>query len=253
MKNGNNFYGLKDPYSKFQKAMLTVKIAFLLLTCGLLNALAIPTHSGIKLSMNSENFAVNESWLSDPAQQQKVTGRVTDLASGEPLVGVNVVVQGSTIGAITDADGRYSIDLGPNEATLDFTFIGYIRKSIQVKGQAVINVQLESDLKSLDEVVVVGYGKSSKRNITGSVSTISEKEMNRGVYSSPAQMLQGKVPGLNITRSGDPTARPSITLRGPSTLRTGEAMEPFYVIDGVPGASIEAVASDDIVSIRCTA
>jgi iron complex outermembrane receptor protein len=80
---------------------------------------------------------------------------------------------------------------------------------------------------------VVGYGTLKKKDITGSVSTITASEMNKGVYSSPAQMLQGKVPGLNITRSGDPTATPSITLRGPSTLRSGAAMEPFYVIAGV--------------------
>jgi TonB-linked SusC/RagA family outer membrane protein len=250
MKNSKNFYGLKDPYSKFQKLMLTMKIALLLLACGVVNALAIPNYSGaLKFSTNYENSTVKEFGLSENNQQQRVTGRVIDKAKRDPLIGVNVVVQGSTIGAITDADGKYSINLISNDVTLDFTFIGYVKQSIQVKGQTTINVELESDLKFLDEVVVVGYGKSSKRNITGSVSTISEKEMNRGVYSSPAQMLQGKVPGLNITRSGDPTARPSITLRGPSTLRTGEAMEPFYVIDGVPGASIEAVASDDIVSI----
>lgn len=251
MKKNLNYHGLKDPYSKFQKLMLTMKIATLLLFCGMLNALGSPSND-VKYAINEMQIIPankEELMLVDQPQQQKVTGRVTDLANGEPLPGVNVVVQGSNIGTNTDADGKYSIDLKSNDVTLDFTFIGYAKQSIQVQGQTVINVQLVSDLKFLDEVVVVGYGKSSKKNITGSVSTVSEKDMNKGVYSSPAQMLQGKVPGLNITRSGDPTARPSITLRGPSTLRTGEAMEPFYVIDGVPGASIEAVASDDIISI----
>jgi TonB-dependent starch-binding outer membrane protein SusC len=235
MKRNLNYHGMKYPDGKFQKLLQTIKIAALLLFCGMANALAVHADSG--------------NMLTNQVQQQKVTGRVTDQANGEPLTGVNVVIQGSNIGTNTDIEGYYSLDLKGTDVTLDFTFIGYTKQSIKVQAQKTINVQLVADLKFLDEVVVVGYGKSSKKDITGSVSTVSEKEMNKGVYSSPAQMLQGKVPGLNITRSGDPTARPSITLRGPSTLRTGEAMEPFYVIDGVPGASIEAVAADDIVSI----
>ncbi|MFC0181846.1 SusC/RagA family TonB-linked outer membrane protein [Pseudarcicella hirudinis] len=100
----------------------------------------------------------------------------------------------------------------------------------------------------MGEVVVTGYGSSSKKTITGSVSSITAANFNVGAIASPGQLLQGKVPGLNISRSGDPNSEPSVILRGPSTLRSG-AQEPFYVIDGVPGASISLVAPADIESI----
>jgi iron complex outermembrane receptor protein len=183
------------------------------------------------------------------AKQQKLTGIVTDVLSNEPLIGVNVTIEGTTIGTVTNSDGSFSIEQPKPNSTVVFSYIGYNTEKVPYTGQGSISVKMVPDITKLDEVVVVGYGKQSKKDITGSVSTISASDMNKGVYSSPAQMLQGKVPGLNITRSGDPTASPSITLRGPSTLRTGAAMEPFYVIDGVPGASIDAVAADDIVSI----
>ncbi len=112
-----------------------------------------------------------------------------------------------------------------------------------------LSVTLKASSERLNDVVVVGYGKSSKRDITGAITTISSEEFNKGVISSPGQLLQGKVPGLNITKSGDPNGSPAVILRGPSTLREGGAQEPFYVIDGIPGASIDLVAPDDIVSI----
>jgi len=178
----------------------------------------------------------------------KVTGKVTD-EKGEPLPGVSVVVKGTTVGILTDMEGKYVLNVQGPEVTVEFSFVGYIPQSFVVGNHTTINVKLIEKNISIEQVVVVGYGKTNKKDITGAVSTVTVKEMNKGVYSSPAQMLQGKVPGLNITRNGDPTATPSITLRGPSTLRTGAAMEPFYVIDGVPGAMIESVAADDIVSM----
>jgi TonB-dependent starch-binding outer membrane protein SusC len=181
-------------------------------------------------------------------QQITITGQVTS-GDGEPLVGVNVIIKGTSSGVVADSNGKFAISVNSKEDILVFSFIGFLTEERVVGDQQIINVKLVEDIISMDQVVVIGYGKTTKKDITGSVSTISAEELNKGVYSSPAQMLQGKVPGLNITRNGDPTASPSITLRGPSTLRTGEAAEPFYVIDGVPGASIDAVAADDIVSI----
>jgi iron complex outermembrane receptor protein len=178
----------------------------------------------------------------------KVSGKVTD-EKGEPLPGVSIVVKGTTIGILTDMDGKYVLNVTGPDVVLEFSFVGYDPQTFVVGNHTTINVKLVEKNISIEQVVVVGYGKTNKKDITGAVSTVTVKEMNKGAFSSPAQMLQGKVPGLNITASGDPTATPSITLRGPSTLRTGAAMEPFYVIDGVPGASIESVASDDIVSM----
>ena len=105
------------------------------------------------------------------------------------------------------------------------------------------------DTLKLSEIVVVGYGKMRRKDITSSITTIQSSDLNQGVYTSPAQLLQGKVPGLTVSNSGDPNAAPSITLRGASTLRTGAAMEPYYIVDGVPGVDLSLVATDDIESI----
>ncbi len=196
----------------------------------------------------SKNSTLPEGAYSE-AQQTKVSGTITDANTGEFLPGVNIVVEGTSIGTISDINGKYSINTSQSNPVLAFSFIGYITQKISIGNQSIINIKLVPEIKNIDDVVVVGYGKTKKKDITGSVSSVSASEMNKGVYSSPAQMLQGKVPGLSMTRSGDPIESPSITLRGPSTLRSGAAMEPFYVIDGVPGASIDAVAQDDIVNI----
>ena len=110
-------------------------------------------------------------------------------------------------------------------------------------------VETKRDTLKLSEVVVVGYGKMRRKDITSSITTIQSSDLNQGVYTSPAQLLQGKVPGLTVSKSGDPNAAPSITLRGASTLRTGAAMEPYYIVDGVPGVDLSLVATDDIESI----
>ena len=110
------------------------------------------------------------------------------------------------------------------------------------------SITLQEDNQLLNEVVVVGYGTMQRKDLTSSITTIKAEDMNRGVFTDPGQMLQGKVPGLVVTSSGDPNGTPSITLRGASSLRSG-AMSPYYVIDGIPGVDISMVAPDDIESI----
>ena len=178
--------------------------------------------------------------------QNKVTGTVTD-KTGEPLTGANVVVEGTTTGYITDVDGKYTIEAEKGQ-TLIFSFIGFTKQEVKVT-QNVINITLEEDAKTLEEVVVVGYGVMTRKDVTSSITTVGADKLNVGVYSDPAQLLQGKVPGLTITQSSNPNATPSITLRGASTLRTGAAMEPYYVIDGIPGMSLSLISPDDIESI----
>lgn len=107
----------------------------------------------------------------------------------------------------------------------------------------------QRDTLKLSEIVVVGYGKMRRKDVTSSITTIQSADLNQGVYTSPAQLLQGKVPGLTVSNSSDPNSAPSITLRGASTLRTGAAMEPYYIVDGVPGVDLSLVATDDIESI----
>jgi iron complex outermembrane receptor protein len=178
--------------------------------------------------------------------QNKVSGTVTD-KTGEPLIGVNVLVEGTTVGTITDLDGRFSIEAERGK-TLLFSFIGYIRKEVTVD-QAIVNVVLEEDTQILSEVVVVGYGVMNRKDVTSSITTLSADKLNVGIYASPAELLQGKVPGLTVTLSSNPNAGPSVTLRGASTLREGSAMEPYYVVDGIPGISLSLISPDDIESI----
>lgn len=186
------------------------------------------------------------------AQQKEgntIKGIVTD-ESNAPLPGVTVTVKGTTTGTVTNANGAYSIVVNSPDAILSFTLMGEVPKEVKAGTQNVINVTMVTDTKQLKDVVVIGYGTSSKKDVTGSITTIKSEEFNQGVLTSPAELLQGKVAGLNVTKSGDPNSAPAVILRGPSTIRTtGGAMEPFYVIDGVPGASIDLLAPADIESI----
>lgn len=178
--------------------------------------------------------------------QNQVTGVVTD-KTGEPLIGVNVLEKGTTNGTVTDIDGKFTVDM-PQGKTLVFSFIGFVTQEIKVTSN-VVNVVLNEDTKTLDEVVVIGYGSMTRKDVTSSITTVKAEDLNVGVYTSPAQLLQGKVPGLTIANTSDPNGSPSISLRGASSLRSGEAMEPYYVIDGVPGVSLSLVAPEDIESI----
>ena len=178
--------------------------------------------------------------------QNLVTGTVTD-ESGEPLAGASVVVAGTTNGVSTDLDGHYSITVAEG-ATLSFSFIGFQTQEIAARA-GVIDVALIEDRNMLDDVVVIGYGSTTRKDITSSITTVKSDDLNVGVFTNPASLLQGKVAGLVVTQTGDPNGSPSISLRGVSTLRTGEAMSPYYVIDGIPGVDLSLVAADDIESI----
>jgi len=175
--------------------------------------------------------------------QKNVSGVITD-AQGEPLVGVSVVEAGTTNGTVTDIDGRYSLNVKPG-AKLNVSYVGFTPQTINA-GQS---VQLAEDNAMLNEVVVVGYGTMRRKDVTSSITTVQAKDLNQGVYTDPAQLLQGKVAGLTITQNADPSGSPSITLRGASSLRTGSAMEPYYIVDGVPGVDLSLVSPEDIESI----
>ena len=192
------------------------------------------------------------------AQEQPVKGMVLDM-SGQGIPGVTIKAEHEKTrkSAVTTSSGTGLFSFS-NLATggpyrFIFSSIGF--KSDTLSGymlangqQIALSIKLKEASNDLQEVVI-GYGKSKRNEITGAVTSIKPDEFNRGVVSSPGQLLQGKVAGLNITRSGNPTDKPAVILRGPSSFREG-AQEPFYVIDGVPGASIDLVAPDDIVSME---
>ncbi len=168
------------------------------------------------------------------AQQRVLTGTVKD-AKGETLPGVSIMVKGTTNGTATDIDGNFSIKVA-NGDVLEFTFIGYKTLTVKIEGQKVLNVILEEDVTQLGEVVVIGYGTVKKNDMTGSVVAIKADELNRGAVTSPQEMLQGKVPGVQIlTGDGGPGSGSTIRIRGAGSLHASN--DPLIVIDGVPVAN----------------
>jgi iron complex outermembrane receptor protein len=180
--------------------------------------------------------------------QFSVKGKVLD-EFGEGIIGANIIEKGTTNGTITDLDGNYSLSISNSQGTiLQFSFIGYNTKEETVNGRNTIDVTLDPSVVNLGEVVAIGYGTQTRREITGSVANISEENFNKGVTRDAADLLQGKVAGLTITSgSGDVTRGSEIRLRGTSTLQNDQG--PMIVIDGIPGGDMSTVAPQDIESI----
>ena len=176
--------------------------------------------------------------------QQRIGGTVRD-AKGEALIGVSVKEAGPSNGTTTNMNGQFTLNVR-HGANLEFSYIGYNPQTL--RAQNGMTVTLQEDNQLIDEVVVVGYGTMRRKDVTSSITTVKAEDLNRGVFTDPGQMLQGKVPGLVISSTADPNGAPTITLRGASTLRTG-AMSPYYVVDGIPGVDISIVDPDDIESI----
>ncbi|MCH7412730.1 SusC/RagA family TonB-linked outer membrane protein [Belliella sp. R4-6] len=186
--------------------------------------------------------------VSANAQSREVSGTVLDKTMGDPLPGVTVLVKGTTRGTNTDLDGKFTIPLQPGDQVLVFSFVGFSAQEITIGNQSVINVELDEDIQSLQEAVVIGYGTQDKKEITSSVASISSEGFNKGNFPNPQSLLTGKVAGLNIsTPGGSPNAQPTVRLRGISSF--GANSSPLVVLDGVIGASIDAVDPNDIESI----
>jgi len=163
--------------------------------------------------------------------QITVTGTVSD-ATG-PVPGVNIIVKGTTNGAQSDFDGNYTLNDVASDATLVFSYLGYVTQEIAVNGQTTINVTMSDDIQALDQVVLIGYGSTTVRDATGSVASVTAKDFNQGVISSPEQLIQGKTAGVQITEtSGEPGAGINFNIRGSNSIRSGN--NPLFVIDGVP-------------------
>ena len=181
------------------------------------------------------------------APERKVSGKVTSADDKAGIPGVNVLEKGKTNGTATDIDGNFTLTVG-SDATLVFSAVGYSTKEVVVGSQSTIDVTLVSDVTQLSEIVVTGYGTQTKKEITSAVSSVKSEDFNRGTVNDPAQLLQGKVAGLSITRpGGDPNGGFNIRLRGISTF--GANTEPLIVIDGVIGASLSTVDPNDISSM----
>lgn len=166
------------------------------------------------------------------AQMHTVSGIVTDKSDGSPLPGVSVVIKGTTIGTATDLQGRYAIEASPTDM-LVFSFVGMKTENYTVGDRTIINVALESDAQSLDEVVVTGYGVTRRRAFTGAATTVGAQDIVDKTDANPIKALEGTVPGLQMNvSSGQPGAPATIFIRGRNSLNSGT--QPLYVIDGVP-------------------
>ncbi|SFC68305.1 TonB-linked outer membrane protein, SusC/RagA family [Zunongwangia mangrovi] len=186
--------------------------------------------------------------MSSFAQSQElITGMVTSEGDGMPLPGVNVIIQGTSTGTVTDIDGNYSIEASENDV-LVFSFLGFKQQEIQVGTQTEINVSLAEDMNALDDVVVVGYGTQRKEDLTSAVSSVDSEDFIQSNVTDAGQLIQGKVAGLSISMpSGDPTASSQIRLRGTSSI-LGSNTNPLILIDGIPG-DLKTVPPEDIKSI----
>ncbi len=187
--------------------------------------------------------------LSMIAQENRISGTVSDAATSETLPGANVVVKGTQQGTMTDAEGKFMLPIDDNKATLVISFIGYEKKEIPVVvGEGPYNIQLKPKAKSLDEVVVIGYGTVKKSDLTGSVSSIKGEELSKISSSNPLEGMQGKLSGAQISSgSGEPGSNPIVRIRGVGTLNNAN---PIYVVDGVILNDISFLSSNDIESVE---
>lgn len=192
----------------------------------------------------------NTGLISTPASslERTVTGKVSD-DKGEGLPGVSVVLKGTQNGTITDSDGKFSLTFSQEEGVLIFSFVGYISQEMPLGKQSTADVTLLADTKTLDELVVVGYGVQKKTDLTGSVVSVGEKDFTQGVNNSALQMVNGKAAGVQISQSSSaPGGGVSIRIRGAGSINSSN--EALIVVDGLPGASATSISPDDIESIQ---
>lgn len=187
---------------------------------------------------------------STPVQKPDFTvqGMVSD-KNGDPMVGATVVLEGTTKGTVTEASGKYALELADADknGTLIFSFVGYNTTRVAINGQSVVNVVLEEG-KVLDEVVVVGYGTQKKSSLTGAVSSVSQKDLKALPVISLTQAIQGRVPGVSVTNNSSPGSDPIIRIRGIGSISLNP--NPLFVIDGVPAGGLNNIDPKDIESLE---
>jgi iron complex outermembrane receptor protein len=187
-------------------------------------------------------FCFNNTW----AQTATIKGTIKD-NQGNGIPGATVAVKGTTTATATGINGEFNLRAAKG-AVLVISSVGYEQKEVTLSSLEALTIVLQEASNKLNEVVVVGYGSTTKKELSSAITTIKADQFNPGVVASPADLLEGKVSGLNITTDGNPNGTATVTLRGPSTVRAGGA-SPFYVIDGVPDADFNLVAPSDIESI----
>ena len=178
---------------------------------------------------------------------QSITGTIKD-NTGEAIIGANVMVKGTTNGTVTDLDGNFSINGVKASDILSISYIGYLPQSIKVGNQKNFQILLAADTKTLEEVVVIGYGTVKKSDLTSSISTVKSKQITEVTTGNAMDALQGKVNGVQVMSGGGPGSAPKVLIRGVTTVN---GSDPLYVVDGMPvGTNINFLNSNDIESME---
>lgn len=177
-----------------------------------------------------------------------VKGKVSDFTTGESLPGVNVSIKNTQIGTVTDINGNYLLAT-KSSAVLIYSFVGYAPQEVQLSGEEKVDVRLKPTIESLEEVVVIGYGLTTRKEVTGSITSVKTDDFNKGSYNNPMGLLQGKVAGLSITKpnGADPMSGYQILLRGTNTLTSGQG--PLIIVDGVAGLDLKNVSFEEVESV----
>lgn len=198
----------------------------------------------IVYTIKEKQIVLNNKAASQAKSISTISGQVLD-AMGEPVIGANVLVKGTTNGVITDIDGNYTLSNVPGDATIQISYIGYQSVELKADNKKLARVTLNEDSKMLEEVVVVGYGKQSEKLVTTSISSLKIDEVDQGNDYNVAKMLQGRTPGVNVsTASGIPGQQPNVRVRGVASI-SGDAT-PLYVVDGVPNDNMPYLNPNDI-------
>ena len=177
-----------------------------------------------------------------------VTGSISDATTGEPLIGVSIIILGTDRGTVTDFDGNFAIESTAN-ATIRLSYVGYITKEFKATDSRPIEIKLEQDHMLIDELVVVGYSVQKKRDILGSISKVDNKELTKIAAPSTQQALQGRIAGVNIsTQTGAPGSPISVRIRGIGSINASN--EPLYIVDGIPQeGALSNISPNEIESI----
>lgn len=243
MKRNKSFRGLYNDLLK--RTLWIIHFSVVLLISGIVQAYAADNYSEkTKVSTNYSESGITKESYAVNFQQQSVHGKVTDASTNEPITGANIVVKGATIGALTDINGNYTINVPDASVTLQVSFIGYIMQEIALDGRTTLDIALEVEIEQLSEVVVVGYGTTRKVNLTGAVSTIKFDEAiaNRPITNA-SQALGGSTTGIWVSQnSGKPGSDGAqLRVRGWGTLNNSN---PLVIIDGIEGDFAQINPSD---------
>ncbi len=225
-----------------KKLILIMKISFVL---NLLYTVTFASHSYSQGNIENDRIVIA---TGSSIQQQMVSGTITDAETGNPFPGVNIQVEGTTIVAVSDANGKYSINVPNENSVIVFSFVGYDTQKVTTSGRTAIDVEMVLSVIGLGDVVVIGYGVQKKTEVTTAIATVNSADFVKGSVNDAGQLLQGKVAGLTIiNNSAEPTGNTQILLRGTATLST--STQPYILIDGIPG-DLNTVAPEDIESIN---